>query len=402
MTDQHVFEISARDARHLVLHLQGLSADPGAKIDADGLYSLIERMGYVQLDSVNTVARAHHMILFSRNQTYQPKLLTKLHESQKRLFENWTHDACLIPTIFYPYWKQKFARHAEKLASNFIKWRSEDFTPVLDSVRTRIQVEGPLMARQFETEKPKNSDGWWDWHSSKTALEYLWRTGELAVAKREGFQKVYDLSERVIPPETHAKSVDVNAFIDWACHAALQRLGVGSPGEIARFFDILTVAEAKSWCERESGRNALPVLVHADDGSKPRKIYARPDIEDVLAALGSPPSRIRTLSPFDPVLRDRVRLARLFNFDYRIEIFVPAPKRKYGYYVFPLLEGDRLIGRIDMKSDKAKDSLNVTKLWMEPGVKPGKGRMNALDAELDRIRRFCGLGSVTWMDRDIG
>ncbi len=398
MTDPTPLDISAADARRLVLSLQGLSGNPGSKLKADGLYDLIERMGYVQLDSVNTVARAHHMILFSRNQTYRPALLKTLHEKEARLFENWTHDACLIPTVFFPYWKRRFERHAETLAKRFIQWRSEDFTPVLSSVRERIRQEGPLMARHFETERPKNSDGWWDWHASKTALEYLWRTGELAVARREGFQKVYDLAERVIPHRHFHGECDHDAFVDWACEAALHRLGMGSPGEIARFFDVISVEEAKQWSEREVGRKAVPVVLHAADGSKPRKVVARPDIETLLDDIPAPPKRIRTLSPFDPVLRDRTRLLRLFRFDYRIEIFVPAAKRKYGYYVFPLLEEDRLIGRIDMKANRDTDALQVTDLWLEPGVKLGKGRRAALDAELDRVRRFCGVASVDWLN----
>lgn len=398
MTDSPLLEISAAQARSAVLMLQGLSDPPGRKLGIDGLYDLIDRMGYVQLDSVNTVARAHHMILFSRNQTYRPKHLAHLHEKDARLFENWTHDACLIPTRFFPYWRRKFEREAEDLAARFARWHDRDFRAAVDGVVERIRDQGPLMARHFGTEEPKQSAGWWNWHDSKIALEYLWRTGKLSVARRDGFQKVYDLSERVIPAAHFAEDHDHDAFVDWACRAALERLGVGSPGEISRFFDLITVEEAKTWCDAARAQDALPVLVHAMDGSKPRKAFARPDIETVLAAAPEAPGRIRVLSPFDPVIRDRTRLKRLFDYDYRIEIFVPAPKRVYGYYVFPLLEGDRLIGRIDMKADKSADALTVTGLWLENGVKLGKGRQASLEAELDRIRRFAGVAELVWQD----
>jgi len=398
MTEPTLLEISAAEARSLVLSLQGLSDPPGRRIGVDGLYDLIERMGYVQLDSVNTVARAHHMILFSRNQTYRPKHLAHLHEKDARLFENWTHDASLIPTKFFPYWQHKFGREAESLAERFTRWHDKDFRAVVDSVVGRIRDEGPLMSRHFESEEPKKSGGWWNWHDSKIALEFLWRTGQLSVARREGFQKVYDLSERVIPDPHFSQQHDHDAFVDWACRAALLRLGTGTPGEISRFFDIITVAEAKAWCDKAGPEDAVPVLVHAEDGSKPRKAVARPDIESLLADMPEAPGRVRVLSPFDPVIRDRTRLKRLFDYDYRIEIFVPAPKRQYGYYVFPLLEGDRLIGRIDMKADKAMDALTVTGLWLEPGVKMGKGRQTALEAELDRVRRFADVGRIVWED----
>ena len=398
MSDQTPLEISAADARALVLALQGLSDPPGRRIDIDGLYELIERMGYVQLDSVNTVARAHHMILFSRNQTYRPKHLADLHEKDARLFENWTHDASLIPTRFFPYWRRKFEREAESLAERFTRWHDKDFRAVVDGVIDRIRDEGPLMARHFEADQPKQSAGWWNWHDSKIALEYLWRTGRLSVARREGFQKVYDLSERVIPDPHFSAEQDHDAFVDWACRAALERLGVGTPGEISRFFDLITVAEAKTWCDTAGPQDALPVLAHAEDGSKPRKAFARPDIETILADLPDIPGRVRVLSPFDPVIRDRNRLKRLFDYDYRIEIFVPAPQRQYGYYVFPLLEQDKLIGRIDMKADKSADALTVTGLWLEPGVKLGKGRETALEAELDRVRRFAEVGRTVFED----
>ncbi len=398
MSDRTPLEISAAEARALVLALQGLSDPPGRRIDVDGLYDLIERMGYVQLDSVNTVARAHHMILFSRNQTYRPKHLAHLHEKDARLFENWTHDASLIPTRFFPYWRRKFERESESLAERFTRWHDKDFRAVVDGVIDRIRDEGPLMARHFEADQPKQAAGWWNWHDSKIALEYLWRTGRLSVARREGFQKVYDLSERVIPDPHFSEQQDHDAFVDWACRAALERLGVGTPGEISRFFDLITVAEAKTWCEAAGPQDALPVLAHADDGSKPRKAFARPDIEAVMADLPDVPGRIRVLSPFDPVIRDRTRLKRLFDFDYRIEIFVPAPQRQYGYYVFPLLEKDKLIGRIDMKADKSADALTVTGLWLEPGIKLGKGRETALESELDRIRRFAEVGRTVFED----
>lgn len=390
--------ISGHDARKVVLGLQGLLDPPGSSIGADRLYRLIEAMGYVQLDSVNTVARAHHMILHARSQSYRPPLLTRLHETEARLFENWTHDACLIPSAFFPYWRHKFRREAEHLAHRFTRWRGHDFRPVLDAVRQRIAEEGPLMARHFEDDRPKGRGGWWDWHASKTALEYLWRTGELAVARREGFQKVYDLTERVIPDPHLSAEVSHHDFIDWACSSALERLGIGAPGEIARFYDIVTVKEATDWCVRQTGNRLRPVTVGGIDGGRPRKAYARADIGTLVADMPDAPGRIRTLSPFDPVLRDRNRLKRLFDFDYRIEIFVPAPKRQYGYYVFPLLEGDRLIGRIDMRGDSDADSLVVTAFWPEHGLRLGRGRMQKLEAELDRQRRFIGASSVSFED----
>ena len=237
--------------------------------------------------------------------------------------------------------------------------------------------------------------GWWEWHDGKVALEYLWHIGDLAIARRDGFQKVYDLAERVIPPAVRAVEVDPDDYVDWACGTALDRLGFATPGEIAGFWAAVTGAEAKAWCRNNA---VVPVMVEAADGSPPRRLFARPDITDCLDAMGPAPRRMRIINPFDPLLRDRKRLLRLFNFGYRIEIFVPKAKRKYGSYVFALLEGERLVDRIDMKVDRPGDSLAVAALWMEPGCRLTSARQRGLEAELDRQRRFSGLATVCFAD----
>lgn len=381
--------LSADQARRLVLTLQGL-ADRPRRLAADGVVDLVERLGFVQLDSISTVARAHHMILLARNQTYRPKLLRRPLE-EARLFEHWTDRiAAIIPTPFYPNWNRRFRREQARLEQSFGRWFGEGFKEEVGQVLAHVRAHGPVMARDFADEAPARQRGWWDWHAQKTALEYLWRTGRLAVARREGFQKVYDLAERVIPDAVRTVEPDHEAFVDWACRSALDRLGVASPGEIARFWGLVTPGEAKAWCQGQG--SAMPVIVESANGTPPRNLLARPDLEALLPSLPEPPGRLRVLNPFDPLLRDRQRLERLFAFDYRIEVFVPAARRTYGYYVFPLLEGGRLIGRIDMKArDRA---LDVTALWMEPGRRLTKGRHRRLEAALDRIRRFIGADAV--------
>ncbi|MBE9553166.1 MAG: YcaQ family DNA glycosylase [Proteobacteria bacterium] len=396
-------------ARRLFLHLQGLSSPPTRKLTRPGLLSLIEELGFVQVDSINTVERAHHMILFARNQTYAKADLAGLLERDRGLFENWTHDASIIPTAFYPYWEQRFTRDAASLRARWRDWRREGFEEILDEILEHVRDQGPAMSRHLRRPRDASADsasgGWWDWHPSKTALEYLWRTGALAVDRREGFQKVYDLTERVIPAAhrgvTAGGGGDAQGsgdFVDWFCRGALDRLGIATAGEIAAFWDAVTPDEARAWCRERLGRELIEVEIEPADGSKPRVAFARPGILGRAAAAPEPPGRLRVLSPFDPLIRDRARARRLFGFDYRIEVFVPAAKRTYGYYVFPLLEGDRLIGRIDMKCDRGEGVLRVTGLWLEPGIKLTAARRRALDSELDRQRRFAGAERVEYVD----
>jgi len=382
-------------ARRLFLHKHALAEPPTGPAKGTDLADLITRLGFVQLDSVRTVERAHHMILFSRRQSYRPAHLAPLLDHDRAVFEHWTHDAAVIPMAFYPYWQMRFARDAERLQRRWSKDRREGFTQKFDEVLTRIRDGGPCSSSDVGEGETRKSGGWWDWHPSKTALEYLWRSGSLAVTRREAFRKIYDLTERVIPTEhTHLPPEDQAA--DWLNNAALDRLGFATPGELAAFWDTLRPAEVKTWAEGERAAGRLiEVEITGADGSQ-RTALARPNVVSEAEDAPTAPKRMRVLSPFDPALRDRKRAERLFGFHYRIEIFVPAAKRQYGYYVFPLMEGDRLVGRIDMSADRKTGVLHVTALWPETGVRWGDARQSRLEAELARVARFAGLDQITW------
>ncbi|HEY4344352.1 MAG TPA: crosslink repair DNA glycosylase YcaQ family protein [Parvibaculum sp.] len=384
--------ISNAEARRLFLDRHALSTRPDHASTHEDLLALIRKIGFVQLDSVNAVERAHHMILFSRRPGYRRELLHELHHDHAALFEHWTHDASLVPMEFYPHWHHRFRAAQERLKHP--RWQERlgpDGVKVIRRVRAHIRKHGPSMARDFDD---KGGGGWWGWGPSKTALEFLWRTGELAVPRRDGFEKVYDLAERVIPVEPRTARPTRKQTIDWACRAALERLGIATPQELAAFFDLIEIAEAKDWAKAALKRkDILEVAVSsADGGLKPA--LALPDIEAQMKALADPHETARFLSPFDPVIRDRKRTLRLFGFDYTIEIFVPEKKRRFGYYVFPILEGDRFVGRADLKAHRADSRLEVKGLWLEPGVKLDKPRKAAIEDALSELSRFTGTTRV--------
>ena len=376
--------LSNRAARRLFLDRHGLGRPP----EGEDLAGLIERLGFVQIDSIATVERAHHMILASRRRSYRPGQLDDLLERRRALFEHWTHDASVIPMSFFPYWRLRFRRDAEKLRARWREWREAGFEQRFEEVLERIRVGGPVMARELGGSRRRDASAWWDWHPSKTALEFLWRTGALAIDRREGFQKVFDLAERVIPASARAVVPDERETLDWACAGALDRLGFASAREIAAFWDTATLDEARSWCAAQGAGDLVEVAVEGARSGEVRRLLARPDIYERAERALEPPAGVRVLSPFDPLLRDRKRTEWLFGFRYRIEIYVPEKKREYGYYVFPLLEGDRLVGRIDMRRREGR--LSVRALWPERGVRLGKGRLERIGRELDRIARFCG------------
>ncbi|MFN0116328.1 MAG: winged helix-turn-helix domain-containing protein [Paracoccaceae bacterium] len=383
-------------ARRLFLHRHALAEPPTGPAKGAELLALIRRLGFVQVDSINTVERAHHMILWSRRQTYRPDNLRPLLERDRTLFEHWTHDASVIPAEFLPHWRLRFARDAARIRDSWAAWQGNAFHDRIDEVLAHVRATGPVGTGEVGTDEVRSKGGWWEWHPSKTALEYLWRSGMLAVCHRKGFAKYYDLTERVFPEaEAGSDSGPQEAeTIDWACAAALDRLGFATSGEIAAFYRIVSPEEAKAWCARGLQAGDLSeILVEGADGTL-RKHVARPDVLARAEATPEPFGGLRVLSPFDPALRDRNRAARLFGFHYRIEVFVPEPKRTFGYYVFPVLEGDRIVGRLDARANRAGGALAVRAFWPEAGVRMGAARTDRLMAALDRLARFAGCDQV--------
>ena len=355
---------------------------------------MIDDLGFVQIDSINTVSRAHHMILHARRPAYRPRALEILHDRDRGVFEHWTHDASMIAMQHFPHWRLKFQRYGQRLAAKWQRDRRAGFEEKFDEILRRISDHGPCCSGDVGEGEDRGSGGWWDWHPSKTALEYLWRTGKLSVCHRQGFRKYYDLTENVIPSELRAAKYTTDETIEWACHTALDKLGFATSGELAAFWDLITPVEAKAWCAKSLAEGRIMEAEVELAAGKPRRSFLWPATLDEKPP--KPTRRLRILSPFDPALRDRKRTERLFGFHYRIEVFVPEAKRTYGYYVFPILEGDQLIARVDAKADRNKDRLHVRALWPEAGVTFGKARQARFDTALARTARLAGVADMTY------
>ncbi|MEH6525413.1 MAG: crosslink repair DNA glycosylase YcaQ family protein [Sneathiella sp.] len=385
-----VLKIENRTARRLWLHTNLLSAAPTGSVDT---LEIIKNLGFVQLDTIQNVSRAHHHILWSRNQNYREGMLDKLLAKDRDIFEHFTHDASVLPMEFYPMWRRQFSRLGERVQnSNYYR------TPLgktgRDEIRARIEKEGPLSTHAFDT-RVTGKQKMWSRPPHKLMLDQMWYSGELSTSHRESFKKFYDLSERIIPAEILEFDHEDEAQVNWLCTAALSRLGFGSLGDIQRFWAATDRAEVKNWAEQYS-KELIPVEIEDVDGNW-SKAVAPINIEDRLNTAPSPTSRLRILNPFDPSIRNRSRLAKLFGFDYRIEIFVPAAKRKWGYYVYPLLEGNRFIGRIELKADRKDKALQVIQFWPESSVKWSENRRAKLSKELERLARFANLEIVKWV-----
>lgn len=376
--------IPNRDARRLWLWTNGLAGAPEGPVDVMGT---IRRLGFVQIDTVRNVTRAHHHILWSRNRNYREDMLWPLLE-RRALFEHFTHDASLIPMEVLPLWQRQFRRLGERAARH--DWyRSGLGQAEIREIRARIAREGPLSTHAFETRT--QSRAMWARPPHKKALDQMWYAGDLATSRRENFVKLYDLGERVFPAHLRDGPPDHEAA-DRLCDLALDRLGLGTGGELRRFWAAVDAPELRAWLER---RAPVPLSVQGADGTW-RDAWGAPDIETRLDAARPGGTRLRLVNPFDPAIRDRARLERLFGFAYRNEMFVPRHKRRWGYYVYPLLEGDRFVGRCELKADRARGWLRVTGLWPEPGVTWGAARLDRFDAELRRFARLAGIADVDW------
>jgi uncharacterized protein YcaQ len=395
--------VSAAQARRILLGGQELLAAP-ERATCESVYQLVLRLGYVQVDSINVVERAHHLILGTRLSGYRPNLLRILLERQRRLFEHWTHDAAAIPTIWFPYWRLRFDRYRRELWRR-PWWRERmgsDAEAVVDGVRRRLEAGGPIRARDLagEAATPQGTGGdrssWWGWSPQKAALEYLWWTGEASIAGRDGFHKLYDLTERALPEAAAAPAPAEGEHEAWASRTALDRLGVATAEEIAGFWKALPASAIRTWCQAAAARGEIVEVALEDvDGRTPRPAFAVTGWPERARQEPATSSGMRLLCPFDPVLRDRARTRRLFGFDFRFEAFVPRDRRRHGYYVMPVLEGDRLVARVDPKLHRSDELLEVRSVSWEPGARPTRRRLAALDAAVGRLAKLVGASRWT-------
>lgn len=384
----NALQIPNTQARWLWLHSQALGDTPTGPLD---LMGLIARLGFVQLDSIQVVARAHHHILWSRNQSYREPMLDGVLGQPGGVFEHFTHDASVLPMDMLPMWQRQFQRKRDQMDK--VNWfQGLPGAQGRAQIKARIAAEGPLSTHAFDT-KITGKREMWSRPPHKLALDYMWYSGELATCHRVNFTKYYDLAERVFPDHLRDTQIEDTAQVDWLCRAALDRMGFGALGDVQRFWDAVSRPEVQDWADRAA--DLVPVQVQSAAGDWVSAL-APADIEARLAGLTRPTTRLRILNPFDPVIRDRARLQRLFGFDYRVEMFVPAAKRIWGYYVFPVLEADKFVARIEIKADRKAGQLRVLRLWPEPGTRWTPARAAKLDAELARMARFVGDLQVIW------
>ena len=359
--------LSAHQARLLHLHAQGLLARPRRRAKKADVLGAIERMRVLQIDTISVVARSPYFVLFSRLGAYRAPWLEALLD-EGAVFECWAHEACFAPSADYPLHRRHALERLGHWSMKSAERSRREHEAEMDAILARIRAEGALKSSDFES-KEKRTGGWWGWKDEKRWLEALFAHGDLMIARRDNFQRVYDLSERVLAKMKLAKAElpSLEAMRRAFVLGGVRALGITQARWIADYFRIgrrIKDADLEGHVERGE---LLRVAV--DGWNAPG--YVHPDHRD--ACLAGARGRLRAahttlLSPFDPVIWDRERVAAMFGFDYRIEVYVPAPKRIWGYYVLPILHRGRLVGRVDAKAHRAEGRFEVKALYLEDGV----------------------------------
>jgi uncharacterized protein YcaQ len=400
MATKPQFDLSAKQARRLAIAAQGLArARPGGRVDARHLRRVIDDVGLLQLDSVNVFCRSHYMPVFSRLGPYPRAALDRLawhadggappaRAGRRDLIEYWGHEASLLPVELQPLLRWRMAR------ANALAWKGvarvaaeqpELLEFVLDVVRERGPIRASELAAKGRGREPREM---WSWSEEKTALEYLFFAGRVCAARRVNFERLYDLPERILPrPVLEAPTPTQEEAQRQLILIAARRLGVATEADLGDYFRLPRTESKARVAELAEEGSLLPVRVEA--WRQPAYLSTeRP------AGLRRAAAARALLTPFDSLVWARERTERLFGFRYRIEIYTPAPKRVYGYYVLPFLLGDRLVARVDLKSDRQAGVLRVRGAFTEPHADPTYVAAELAD-ELRQLSEWLGLGSVS-------
>lgn len=377
--------ITLREARRIALRSQGLG-DKRAPFGTGkaGALSAIESLGYIQLDSISVIERAHHHALWSRVPDYKPEHLNALHDRDRSVFEYWSHAASYLPMRDYRF----TLRRKQSFASGGGHWHdaSEELTAAMRRTLARIRKNGPMQLKDFENSEQKPKAGWGSPKIEKKALHELWMQGRVMIRERQGFQKIFDITERVLPAGVDAR---LPTHQESARHHVLQSIrahGLVSEGDLLHLMkgeEATRVRDAVKKLVRN--REIVPLSVKELSG---QEYFAAEDSLQLASPLAK--RRMRILSPFDNLVIRRKRLRQLFDFDYQLECYTPPAKRRHGYFCLPVLWGEKFIARIDAKTDRAASKLIVQQWFLEPGTPSPSILRHELERELTRFATFNG------------
>ena len=378
-----VDSVSRAQARRIALAAQGFGVPKPATVGTRQLNLLVQRLGLLQVDSVNVFERSHYLPVFARLGAYDKTLLDTLTFGRKaRYVETWAHVASIVPLETWPLWRWKMRAFKTKHLNDPKHWASSNGA-MLDWLRAELANTGPISAGKIEHDANRSKGSWWGWSDVKLGLEYLFLWGEVVPAGRKNFERLYGLAEQVLPRELLDAEVGERDAQKILLELGARAHGIGTVGDIADYYRIKKTP-AKMLIEELADERVL-TRVAVDGWKRPTYLHSEARIPRRMDATA-------LLSPFDPIVWERERALRLFDFHYRIEIYTPEPKRVYGYYTLPLLIDDNVVGRIDLKSDRQARTLRVQSAWLEPDA-PADFEHRVVPL-LDEIRVWQGLDDI--------
>ena len=379
-------ELSASQARVLSLRQLGVDSDRD-----DSVMAVVDRLGLLQVDSVNVFERAHYMPLFSRLGKFdKSELESAMGGFHPQLIEYWAHEASIVRIENWPLYRWRMNAYREKYAT---KWGMEAGNKKLvEQITSQLQANGPMTSGQFETDAHQRKGSWWGWSDLKNALEYMFLVGDLVSGGRDSFKRLYALPEQILPQSIldHMPS-DADAKKKLFLQAA-RAIGVGTYTDIADWHRMSPTTNKKVFAELVETGELLEVQV--DGWAQSGYINASTSLEGL--DVKAPGARTTILSPFDPVCWKRDRIERMFGFEYRIEIYTPEPKRQFGYYTLPILHNRDLVGRIDLKSDRHGRQLLAQASWHEAKLNDREvaSMAKALNKHLKVVQSWQGLNET--------
>lgn len=355
--------ISLDQARAIAIAAQGLDRRPSV-VDQATLHQTIKRMQIVQIDTINVVARAPYFVLWSRLGNYDPEWFDQLQFPAGQLFEYWAHAASFLPIELFPLLRPAMLRYTTHGWPKARQWL-EEHKAVVDHVLATIRERGPLRSAHFEAPTDHAGGGWWNWKPAKSALDLLWSMGELMIIRREKFQRVYELTERVMPNWDDRDTPSFEDAAEQLSERGLRAMGIASERHLPDYFRQRRPGikeRLQAWAAQGKA-----IEVNVEGWSAPA--YIHHDQRHLLEQTPTP-SLTTMLSPFDNLIWDRQRTMDFWQFDYKLECYTPAPKRRYGYFTLPILWKDRVIGRIDAKAERSAGIFRVHALHLEPNITP--------------------------------
>ncbi len=371
--------LSKKEARRLALHSQGLLTKNSFGKGKNGVVRTMTQLGYVQIDTISVIERAHNHTLWTRVPNYNPEVLDALQGKDRRIFEYWSHAAAYVPIADYRFYYYKM--HA--IAAGEKHWHAPD-KKMMKRVLERFTSEGPLMAKDFKAPESHKAAPWWNWKPAKRALEQLFIEGKLMIVRRNNFHKVYDLPERVLPVDLDTTLPTTEEYCRFLIKRAIRAHGLVTEGEIG-YLRRGIKKDIKTTLQRMLANSEIQTV--SVDGIS-NQLYCTTEAN--LAKLGEvrASKNIHLLSPFDNCVIQRKRVQQLFDFNYQLECYVPAQKRVQGYFCLPILWGDKFVGRLDPKADRKSRRFLVRNLVFEPDFNDFEKVLQPLADKIQALANF--------------